>query len=709
MDRIDIQLLPDLNGLILKVRPKKMRPPNILSTSLPKIQIIQPLGIPALPIGPYHPSAREALTLGPSYEQVLGPNWKDGQSAARLDAQLAGRPHYEYTILWIPESASAIHTRPSFDKVAEWKKGQGILTIWPTHLLDNVSSSDMRPGLHSRPRDTPVFESSVNLLGIASCLFNAVSTYREPVEQLTPPGDTSLGEELETTQPAAELSPILDTWPNPAVNDHDDLEDLFASPASSHPSHADLHFEMFGQEDRKNSYTNNADLIDYDDIVMSSPPPEYGGNVERRASVREVMGDEGAVDEAGPGLVTDDDFNFFDSPPDPDAPVDVVETDQPAAVLMPTPDSLSVPTVEPVLESPIKATTVPQPSSPIIETPLVETIASPAPVPPISPLAEVVQPVAVRKQPQSHAQDLVPYDFAPLELAHSRKDRPYSLPSPVYSPPNLNRDLIERLKPPTKKEKVYDYTVAWHLDALDSDSEIDEYTRPPTPISDYNDSASPIDRPPTPPLDQEDEHGQSKYLYQGHWCMAAGLLAMLSQPTRPPAVYVPWGVNWSDDPPSAVLDSPIATLSRKRKQPRSRSPTGDFSTLAKRIIQNRHARPTSRRTPNVKDDTLCMAEQGITLAELASVDPGGNGLEASQHALSPCSVHTGFQGHVIQLSMASLRYWSELGLQPLSGPKNIKAVIVTRHQEDEGRARRLADSLRNVYTVSIGSLGLFVC
>lgn len=95
-----------------------------------------------------------------------------------------------------------------------------------------------------------------------------------------------------------------------------------------------------------------------------------------------------------------------------------------------------------------------------------------------------------------------------------------------------------------------------------------------------------------------------------------------------------------------------------------------------------------------------MAEQGITLAELASVDPGGNGLEASQHALSPCNIHTGFQGHVIQLSMASLRYWSELGLQPLSGPKNIKAVIVTRHQEDEPRARRLAESLRNIYTVS---------
>lgn len=104
-----------------------------------------------------------------------------------------------------------------------------------------------------------------------------------------------------------------------------------------------------------------------------------------------------------------------------------------------------------------------------------------------------------------------------------------------------------------------------------------------------------------------------------------------------------------------------------------------------------------------------MAEQGITLAELAAVDPGENGLEASQLALSPCNIHTGFQGHVIQLSIASLRYWSELGLQPLSGPKNIKAVVLARHQEDEGRARRLADSLRNVYTVSILSFSLFRC
>jgi hypothetical protein len=70
-------------------------------------------------------------------------------------------------------------------------------------------------------------------------------------------------------------------------------------------------------------------------------------------------------------------------------------------------------------------------------------------------------------------------------------------------------------------------------------------------------------------------------------------------------------------------------------------------------------------------------------------------------ALLTCSVHTGFQGNVIQLSGAALRYWSELGLQPLSGPKDIKAVIVTSHGEDEGRARRLANSVRAAYSVSL--------
>jgi hypothetical protein len=669
---------------MLKVRPKKTRPPNVPSTSLPKIQIIQPLGVPALPIGPYRPSAREALALGPSYEQVLGPDWKVGQSAARLDAQLTGRQYWEYTTLWIPESASSIHTRLSFDKVAEWKKGQGILTIWPTHLLDDVSDSDVRHASQARTRDTPVIESSLDLLGIASGLFDAVSTYREPVEQLTPPGDTSREEEPPVTEPAAELSPIPDTWSNPTADDHDDLEDLFASPKSSHPSHADLHFEIFGQEDRKDSFTNNADLIDYDDIVMSSPPPEYGMDLERRASVRDVMG----VDEAGPGLVTDDDFNFFDSPPDPDA---VVEEKQAPAVLMATPDSLSIPTVGPVLESPAEAVTIPQPSSPVIETPVAETIALPPP--PTPPRPESLKAVVMSK-PNTHAQDLIPHGFTPLELAYSIRTRPYSLPSPSYSPPNLNLDLIERLKPPTKKGKVYDYTLAWHLDADDSESEIDEYTRPPTPLSEFDDSASPVDRPPTPALDDEDEHGQSKYLYQGHWCMAAGLYAMLTQSTRPAGVYVPWGANWGDDPPSTALDSPIATLSRKRKQPKSSASPGDLSALAKRIIQNRHVRPTSRRIPDVKEDTIRMAEEGITLTDLAT-----SGLDATQHVLTPCSIHTGFQGHVIQLSIAALRYWSELGLQPLSGPKVIKAVIVTRNQEDEGRARRLAESLRNVYSV----------
>jgi hypothetical protein len=696
--RSDVQLLPDLNGLMLKVRPKKRsnRPTKIRAN----VQIIQPLDIPAIAIGPYRPSDREVATLAPSFDTALGPSWKDGQSAHRLDAQLAGCVYWEYTTLWIPKSTSLQNPRPLLDQVSEWKKDPGILAIWPTHLLEDARDTTRKSTEIRTVRDMPVFGSSVDVLGIASGLFDATSTYREPVDQLTPPGDTSLEAEALVEPDPTEASPMTYPWANPSNgnghndgNDHshDDLEDLFASPTSNH-SDPNQHFELFGDdEDRRNSMSmNNAHMIDYDDIVMASPPRE------RRESIREVMGD---VDETGPGLVTDDDFNFFDSPPDPDA---VVPEPTPA-ILMPTPESLShtAPADETPAPDTVPEVTPPEPPSPVVELPPPEVV-EPIPEPPavISPVSpELSLAPQQPKRPRTRAEELIPLEFAPLELAQLRSNALYQLPIPSHFPSKLNFDLVERLRGPYKKGKKHDYSLAWRLDDEDTESDIEEYTRPPTPISEYDDTASPPAGPSPPASGSQNEvDGQSKYHYQGHWCIAAGLHAMLSRISPPDNVYVPWQASWGEDLPNDILESPV-TMPRKRSSNGIKSDAVSLRAFAKQIIQNRYTRQKSRPSSRQSISTVGgLAEEGVTLSDLADS-------ESTPLVLPPCSIHTGFQGHVIQLSAASLRYWSELGLQPLSGPKKLKILIVIRYVEDEGQARGLIDSLRAAYSVSPLILG----
>lgn len=44
--------------------------------------------------------------------------------------------------------------------------------------------------------------------------------------------------------------------------------------------------------------------------------------------------------------------------------------------------------------------------------------------------------------------------------------------------------------------------------------------------------------------------------------------------------------------------------------------------------------------------------------------------------MTPCNVHVGFHHNVMSLPIAGLRYWRELGLQPVGGPKNVKAFVM---------------------------------
>ncbi len=63
-------------------------------------------------------------------------------------------------------------------------------------------------------------------------------------------------------------------------------------------------------------------------------------------------------------------------------------------------------------------------------------------------------------------------------------------------------------------------------------------------------------------------------------------------------------------------------------------------------------------------------------------------------ALSQCNVHAGYSGNVMRLSIAGLRYWNELGLEPVGGRKDITAFVVC--EVGDGYRRAAVDLLRRM-------------
>jgi hypothetical protein len=72
-------------------------------------------------------------------------------------------------------------------------------------------------------------------------------------------------------------------------------------------------------------------------------------------------------------------------------------------------------------------------------------------------------------------------------------------------------------------------------------------------------------------------------------------------------------------------------------------------------------------------------------------------------ALLPCQIHVGLHGNVCQMGISALRYWRQLGLQPVGGKKDARALVVC--DVDEGAvnaAKRFLQSLSATYEVRSG-------
>lgn len=71
------------------------------------------------------------------------------------------------------------------------------------------------------------------------------------------------------------------------------------------------------------------------------------------------------------------------------------------------------------------------------------------------------------------------------------------------------------------------------------------------------------------------------------------------------------------------------------------------------------------------------------------------------HTMPMCRVSAGFAGKVMQFSIAGLRYWKQLGLEPSGGKKDLSAfVICTVDETAVSTAKCFLSDISSVYQVS---------
>ena len=684
----------------------------------------------------------------------MGPGWKDGQMACRTQAQLNHCVFHPYSVFWVPTTGPTPPNETADPKtVVGANEDQGVLTIWPTHLISDPKAervSTIKPSLPT-PDTSP--EDHLGLMAAASDLFDIVSAYREPVSEMTPPSDRSIEEAFASSDPVEANTPISqasstrDPGRDVEADVEDDLEGLFASdtPPRTPEMFGDSSqaFEMFGeQSNRRISGGNNAHLIDYGDVIMSSPTAQE----ERRASLREVLGASASdtIEEPEAAFVTEDDFNFFDSPPDEVAP-DQEEAPnlaaEPAEPLHPVPTvvespknehalQVTSPAIPPLdeivlpngaktgdstnldkLNLPFGITSLEQPEAPTDRVASKEKDE-------LAPAHSLPTPASSStSNPEPHprsadTRSLVPSAFEPLDLSHSGTTFTYSLPSPAPTPPNLNADLIQRLSSPKTTKKAYEYAAAWLLDSPPSEVDDDEYTGPPTPISEIDDyDESTTIPPPVVPA----KVGSGVLEYDGMPCITTEWFGMVDDLARAQTLSRVWNKSWvsrTSDAHPAMTERKVSKK-RKRQSDIPKSANSELSALATQVISNREFRlhlleriPLGHHNTNHGESTTDFGSSGTTLIDFASPPSHDeDSFDTIDHepsaggAFKQCDIHLGFNGNAMRMSIASLRYWRELDLQPLGGKKDIKVIALVEGLDRMEAGKQICTRLGHTYRV----------
>ena len=523
------------------------------------------------------------------------------------------------------------------------------------------------------------------MLNIASGLFDFFSTYKEP----PPPEEVPEEPSLELVIP-----PVIDANGSTTKEDEkdgDDSDGLFSSRSTPNPEHVDAEGAPIYKTSQRQSQFESppAVIIDRDvDMDADNSARPYSSKVSS------VGNDEFAV--------TEDDFNFFDSPEKPKAADEVAAmadtnqghevqengategvngTDDGAGTVNGTDtgaeDGQGSPEQvllvkdyaqeEPTSTDTRAAEAVEQPTEPLVpsdddrpsppgpnhkEEPPIAITSPPEDTPLL--LDTATSPLVDPSPKPSDISDLIPPDFSPLPLEPLRLStafRKIAQPPPYQS---LRSELLARLKGQYNKNTKPDYHADWrmHQDVSDDEDEDLGTDAPATPeSSDMWDESTVISE------QKEETAGSVEVEYDGVPCVGAEWFWLREDDEVLGALRRKWKDAWGAIP---LADG----ISDKAKVP---IPSDGLVRMAREIICNRHYRRDRH------DQTSGELDSALAKSGTAFSDAIG---QSTIVDLGSCNVHVGFAGNVMRIGITGLEFWRQLGLSPIGGEKIVTSVAV---------------------------------
>nr|XP_018261125.1 uncharacterized protein I303_06846 [Kwoniella dejecticola CBS 10117]OBR83283.1 hypothetical protein I303_06846 [Kwoniella dejecticola CBS 10117] len=705
---------------LLSVNPP--RQPSSSTTHTPTPLLLSPLNLPALLLCPSSLTSTQESHLISSFDSAFGHTWKEGRSERRTRSLMLGESYSDWSIYWVP-----------LDSIEKWQSFQGVLTIWPTHLSHPYflcSASTIR-----RPIARPHTDATTHtdLLGISAGLFDFMSTYKEPDPPPDGDGDgdgededeeedVNMDAESTVITAEADSDQILQQANLPEVNEvESDLDDLFSAHSDS-PNVTIIPDQVLDQPIL--SMMDTDPPIESLDGYITSMPITSSGDNNRQLSRN---GTENGQKEE---MVTEDDFAFFDSPTDAvDISTDPNDVSAEMTQKNPTIDdhtmaidgSLPPRNEWATLNPPVSdasdtkdAASEEQPLEMIVQDQATEEalqaavngkkiavaekqqnlpttlIASPPPTAiPKLPSPPTPSPPPTELPSSWLTTDLIPPTFSPLPLLPlSDSPFPYSLPTPAPTPSSLNWDLVERLQPPKSNKPTY--ADDWNMEDEQSDlDEEDPYTDPPTPITDYTtDSEEEItcnQKAKAQPNDIAEGHDH-EIESSGARCVGAEWLHLVYELAKLNDIAQLWNSSWikAHEVLPILPPTPPEEVSRKNWLKGL-----DVGRFVKQILGNTNMRSSSL-CLRLGSSSLSQTSTWAALVEKNCMTLADLSHDVKTRPLPQPQISAGYHHYSINLNISSLQYWTELGLQPHGGHKDVKAVFLC--DDSPGSTQRAASA-----------------
>lgn len=575
--------------------------------------------------------------------------------------QAAGEDAADWSVYFVPLEHGGLGLPSAV--AARWRGQKGVLTIWPTHLAQPLSQGH-RPPRPKPPVPGPGLGAPPEILDTAAGLFDFLSSYTAPEEEEEEEEEVEGPSLVDIPDPEEPTEADADADGDGDGNDEDDsVDDLFSAHSSEEVNAEEEPFPSSAFPSPRGEMDLDVDgLFEEVAALPEAPKIEVAPVASTRVSSRAVS----------PHFsITEDDFNFFDSPAEPTvSPVfEKVE---------PEPEVNGTAEAEEEAPEPMVIEEVPE---------AVEEVAEEREKTPERPL----------KRPISLG-ELVPEAFAPLPLERRQRARiSYGLPSPADTITCLRAELVERLRKSTRDDK-YNYAADWDVESETSEVEThSELTTgaPPTPTS----IASTDDHAPTRQPSVAPQPPDNEVEYDGSLCVGGEWTSLRSDERAAASFARTWGPTWADEQPQ-LPPSPTSPP-RPKEDPFA---SIDVEALANAAVRSRFFRTifdsSEDETPQPSSQ---LVRSGIALSELAPA-PEIKSEEAEEeepkksYTLPQVSVNVGFGSAVMRISVAGLRYWRELGLNPASGPKDVKAFAICAPGADNERvAKSFLTDMSEVY------------